>query len=241
MGYIKKEVNRKVGKAIHQFGLLNQGDSIMVAVSGGTDSLAMLHFLAKWQKKAPIDFHLIPVYLEMGFNKATCWPLLKAVFENLNLPYYMEETSIGLYAHSDENRGKSPCFICAWRRRKRLFELTQILGCNKIALGHTLDDVIETFFLNMCYSGEMSTMLPRQVMFNGLVTIIRPLTLVEKSALQRLSPLLGITSCANLCPSAKVSKRSHIRKTLGFIYNQDKKIKGNIARAIFNIRKEYLP
>ncbi len=84
-------------------------------------------------------------------------------------------------------------------------------------------------------------MLPRQVMFNGLVTIIRPLTLVEKSALQRLSPLLGITSCANLCPSAKVSKRSHIRKTLGFIYNQDKKIKGNIARAIFNIRKEYLP
>ncbi len=90
MGYIKKEVNRKVGKAIHQFGLLNQGDSIMVAVSGGTDSLAMLHFLAKWQKKAPIDFHLIPVYLEMGFNKATCWPLLKAVFENLNLPYYME-------------------------------------------------------------------------------------------------------------------------------------------------------
>ncbi len=241
VGYLKKEINRKIGKAIHRFGLIERGDSIMVAVSGGADSLTMLYFLHQWKKKAPIDFEIMPVFMEMGYNGKRISRVLQGYFQSLELPFYMEETDYALYAHGSANRGKSPCFLCSWKRRKRLFQLTQILGCNKIAFGHNLDDVIETFFLNMFYSGEMSTMLPRQEMFNGLLTIVRPIVLVEKDKIKRLANKLGLPICENLCPSASKSKRNKVRQILSNIYRQDKKIKGNVARALFNPRPEYLP
>ncbi len=241
MAYLEKEINRKVGKAIHRYHLLSHGDTVMVAVSGGADSLVMLYYLCQWKKKAPISFDIVPVYLEMGYNRDKTWPALKGHFSSLGLPFYLEETEIAPYAHSDKNQGKSPCFLCSWNRRKRLFELTQTLGCNKIALGHNLDDLIETFFINMFYSGEMSTMLPRQEMFKGVITIIRPLALVEKEKIERLSRLIGLPVCENECPSASKSKRKGIRQLLSLLYESDKKIKGNVKRAIFNIRPEYLP
>jgi len=241
VAYLEKEINRKIGKAIHSYHLLSQGDTIMAAVSGGADSLAMLYYLCQWKKKAPISFDIVPVYLEMGYNKKMTWPALKGYFSSLDLPFYLEETDIAPYAHSHKNRGKSPCFLCSWNRRKRLFELTQSLGCNKIALGHNLDDLIETFFLNMFYSGEMSTMLPRQEMFKGVITIIRPIALVEKEKIKRLSRLLGLPVCKNECPSASNSKREGIRQLLNIFYKSNRKIRGNVARAIFNIRPEYLP
>ncbi len=241
MGYLKKEVNRKVGKAIHTYDLLSEGDSIMVAVSGGADSLIMLHFLNEWKRKAPISFSLVPVYIEMGFSKKESWNRLKRHFSSLTGPFYMEETNYGRLAHSEANRGKSPCFLCSWWRRKRLFELSKVIGCNKIALGHNLDDIIETFFLNMCYSGEMSTMLPRQEMFKGAVTIIRPLALVEKDKIKRLAKELRLPVCDNPCPSSNNSKRKKIRETLDRIYRGNRKIRGNVAKAIFNPRPEYLP
>ncbi|NPA94780.1 MAG: tRNA 2-thiocytidine(32) synthetase TtcA [Thermodesulfobacteria bacterium] len=213
----------------------------MVAVSGGADSLVMLHFLNEWLKKAPIKFSLVPVYLEMGFNKNHAWKRLRDHFTKMDTPFYMEETDFGKVAHSNANRGKSPCFLCSWWRRKRLFELTKVLGCKKIALGHNLDDLIETFFLNMCYSGELCTMLPRQEMFGGAVTIIRPLALVEKEKIERLAKQLRLPVGENLCPSAGISKRGEIRQMLKSIYKGNRKIRGNIAKAIFNPRPEYLP
>ncbi len=241
MGYLKKDVNRKIGKAIHRYKLIEKGDSIMIGVSGGADSLVMLYFLCEWQKKTPFSFDIVPVFLEMGYNGKSLIYKLRGYFESLNLPFYIEDTDFARYAHSNANRGKSPCFICSWKRRKRLFQLTQVLGCNKIALGHNLDDLIETFFLNMCYSGEMSTMLPRQEMFKGVLTIIRPLCLVEKEKINKLALRLRLPVCPNLCPSASKSHRSTIRELLKNLYAQNKKIKGNMAKALFNMRPEYLP
>ncbi len=241
MAYIEKEINRKVGRAIHAYSLIEDGDIILAAVSGGADSLLMLHFLCAWQKKAPIDFDVLPVYLEMGYNRQGTWQVLREHFEKMKLPFYLEETQFGRRAHGHENRGKSPCFLCSWNRRKRLFELTQILGCNKIALGHNLDDLIETFFLNMLYSGEMSTMLPRQEMFKGVLTLVRPLALVEKYRIEKLSRILGLPVSTNNCPSASKSSRNHIRNILKGLYRQNSKARANIARALFNLRPEYLP
>ena len=183
--FVEKSINRLVGRAIHQFNLLEHGDRIMVAVSGGADSLVMLHFLMEWQKKAPISFEIFPVYLDMGFDKLNTLQTLQNHFKELSLPFYIEQTDIGSWSHGPSNRNKSPCFLCSWRRRKRLFELTQVMGCNKIALGHNLDDMIETFLMNIFYSGETSTMLPRQSMFKGLITLIRPLIRVEKKDIEK--------------------------------------------------------
>ncbi len=241
MAYVIKEINRLTGKAIHKYALLEEGDRILAAVSGGCDSLVMLHFLVEWSKKAPIHFELFPVFLDMGFGDKKTWAALNRHFQQLRLPYYMEETNFGPLAHGPFNKGKSPCFICSLNRRKRLFELTRVLSCNKIALGHNLDDLIETLFMNMCFSGEMSTMLPRQEMFKGIITLIRPLALADEDKIRKVSRLLGLPVCKNQCPSSGRSKRQDIKEFLSSLYTRNRKIKGNIKRALFHMRPEYLP
>ncbi len=241
MAFVKKEINRLIGRAIHNYDLIQEDDRILVAVSGGADSLVMLYFLHQWTRKAPIPFTLVPVYLDMGFKAKDTWNRLAEYFSQLALPYHLEETDFGPYAHGHLNRGKSPCFLCSLNRRKRLFQLTQALQCNKIALGHNADDLIETFFINMCYRGEMSTMLPRQEMFNGLITIIRPLALTDKEKVRKAARLLKLPICVNRCPSAGRTKRQAVRELLARMYSMDKKVKGNIRKALFHIRPEYLP
>lgn len=232
-------VNRLVGKAIHTYGLLADKDRIIVAISGGADSLLTLWFLKHWLTKAPISYELIPVYLDMGFGGDTS-QVLKKYLKTQGLSYHLEETDYGPYAHGPKNRGKSPCFICSMLRRKRLFEIAHRFGCNKIALGHNLDDIIETFFMNLCYSGEMSTMVPRQEMFKGLLTLIRPLALVEKARIERLSQELRLPITPNPCPSAAKSKRREIKDILRNLYRSNRHARGNIIRALSHIRPEYL-
>ncbi len=241
MAYLIKKINKLAGQAIHKYRLLEEGDRILVAVSGGADSLLMLHLLHQWTKKAPISFRLFPVHLDMGFGGTETWNILENHFRKLGLPGYLEETDFGPYAHSHLNRGKSPCFICSLNRRKRLFQLTRVMGCNKIALGHNLDDLIETLFINMCYSGEMSTMLPRQEMFKGLITIIRPMARACKEEIEKTASIMKLPVCENACPSAGKTRREDIRQILNQIYSMDKKIRGNIRKALFHIRPEYLP
>jgi tRNA 2-thiocytidine biosynthesis protein TtcA len=232
-------VNRLVGKAIHTYDLLADKDRIIVAVSGGADSLLTLWFLRHWLSKAPISYELIAVYLDMGFGGNTA-DILKTYLNIQGFSCHIEETGYGPYAHGPENRGKSPCFICSMLRRKRLFEIAHRFGCNKIALGHNLDDMIETFFLNLFYTGEISTMVPRQEMFKGLLTLIRPLTLVEKTRIERLSQELGLPVTSNPCPSADVSKRREIKELLSSLYRVNRHARGNITRALSHIRPEYL-
>ncbi|MGQ9499868.1 MAG: ATP-binding protein [Dissulfurimicrobium sp.] len=232
-------VNRLVGKAIHTYDLLADKDRLIVAVSGGADSLLALWFLRHWLSKAPISYELIAVYLDMGFGGNTA-DILKDYLNIQGFSYHIEETGYGPYAHGLENRGKSPCFICSMLRRKRLFEIAHRFGCNKIALGHNLDDIIETFFLNLFYTGEMSTMVPRQEIFNGLLTLIRPLALVEKARIERLSQELNLPVTSNPCPSANVNKRKEIKDLLCNLYSINLHAKGNITRALSHIRPEYL-
>ncbi len=239
MSHLKKEVNRLVGKCIHRFGLLDHGDKILVAVSGGADSLLALHFLLEWQKKAPIKFHILPVYLDMGFD-SSIKNRLKEYFLGKRLSYHIEDTNYGLLAHSDFNRKKSPCFLCSMLRRKRLFELTHAMGCNKLCLGHNADDIIETFFLNLLYSGELSTMVPRQEMFKGLITIIRPLGLVYKKDVKALAEELRLPVMKNPCPSSGRTKRSEVSALLKIIYELNPEARGIILRALSNVRPEYL-
>ena len=240
MKYIIKEVNRLVGQAIHGYHLLDHGDRILAAVSGGVDSMLALWMLRQWRKKAPIGFEVLAVYLDMGFG-GNATEELSAAFSGMGVQYHVEETGYGAYAHGPENRGKSPCFICSMLRRKRIFELAHHFGCNKVAFGHNQDDLIETFFMNMIYSGELSTMVPRQEMFKGLLTIIRPLALVNKERIERVAEELGMEPVPNPCPSAGRTKRAEVKEILQGIYASSPKARGNIMHALTNIRPEYLP
>jgi len=114
------------------------------------------------------------------------------------------------------------------------------LGCNKLALGHNMDDIIETLFLNMCYSGEISTMVPYQPFFKGKLVVIRPLAHVHEQAIHRFAKEHLFPDFVNLCPSTKTSKRLEIKRMLRRLYQKNRKIKGNIFRSMSHVKLDYL-
>ncbi len=151
----------------------------------------------------------------------------------------VEYTDYGLQGHSTTNR-ENPCFLCARLRRKRLFEIAHETGCRKIALGHNKDDIIETFFMNICYAGEVSTMQPVQSFFNGLLTVIRPLAYVDEGNIRRFVHRMGYTPFENPCPSAGRTKRQQVKTLLRQLYHGNPKVKGNIFRAMHHVRMDYM-
>jgi tRNA 2-thiocytidine biosynthesis protein TtcA len=125
-------------------------------------------------------------------------------------------------------------------RRKLLFELAESMGCNRIALGHHKDDIIETLFLNIFYGASISTMLPVQALFGGKLTVIRPLYLVDETLIRRYAEEMEWPRIDLECPSAGSSKREAIKRMLNGFYEKNKKIKGNIFHALQNVKPEYL-
>ena len=227
-----------MGKAIHRFGLIEDGDRILVGVSGGKDSLTLLHLLNERRKRVPIRYELIPVHIDLGFNSGRT-EILKDFFESRGLSYQIEFTDIGKRANSSENR-ENPCFLCSWERRKRLFYLAQHFKCNKIALGHHQDDIIETFLLNIFYSAEISTMLPLQTLFKGKITLIRPLALIEEKKIERFAKEMSLPFGPGGCPVSGKTKRKEVKELIETLEKKNRKIRGNIFRSLSNIKMEYL-
>ena len=227
-----------MGKAIHRYGLIQDGDRIIVGVSGGKDSLTLLHLLQERRKRVPIDYELVPVHIDLGFDSERA-EILKNFFEAQGLPYHIEFTDIGKRANSPENR-ENPCFLCSWERRKRIFHLAHRLQCNKIALGHHKDDIIETLLLNIFYSAEISTMLPVQTLFKGKITLIRPLALIEEKKIERFAQEMGLPFGPSGCPSSGKTKRKEVKELIEALERKNRKVKGNIFRSLSNIKLDYM-
>ncbi len=157
----ERAMRRAVGQAIHRYQMIADGDRVAVGLSGGKDSLTLVWALHERLARIPIHYSLFPIHIDLGFEGSPA-SLIEAYCRKEGHGFRIEHTDYGIRAHSDENR-ENPCFLCARLRRQRLFEVAHELGCNKLALGHNMDDIIETLFLNMCYSGEISTMVPYQV------------------------------------------------------------------------------
>jgi len=237
MAYWEKEIRSLVGKAIHRYGLIQEGDRILVGVSGGKDSLSLLHLLHERSKRVLIHYELLPVYIDLGFDSGRA-EILKNFFEAKGLPYHIEFTDIGIKANSDENR-ENPCFLCSWERRKSLFHLAHRFKCNKIALGHHKDDIIETLLLNIFYSAEISTMLPLQTLFKGKITLIRPLALLEERKIERFAREMEFPFGPEGCPSSGKTKRKVVKDLIETVSKRDHRVKGNIFRALSNIKLDY--
>ncbi len=233
-----KKVQGLLGKAVREYDMINNGDRVAVAVSGGKDSMALLYMLKERLNWIPIRYDLLAVHLDMGFE-GTQPHLIEQGCHQIGVPFYMEKTDYGIKAHGPDNK-ENPCFLCSWLRRKHLFQLANSLNFSKIAFGHNKDDIIETLFLNMFFSGELSTMLPKQSLFKGSLTIIRPLALLEENRIKQFSVRKGLPEIANPCPSARKSARKDIKDFLSVFYARNRKIKGNIFHALSHVRPEYL-
>lgn len=218
--------------------MIADGDRVAVGLSGGKDSFCLMWLLDERRKRAPVNFTLIPIYIDPGFQPGQA-EMLVEIGRGYGWDVQVDYSDCGILAHSEINR-ENPCFLCSRMRRKRLFVLADRLGCSKIALGHNKDDLIETLFMNIFYSGEISCMLPRQEFFNGKLTVIRPLSFAEEDLVNRFAKIMKFPILENPCPSAGNSKRNQVKDMLEKLYRSNKKIRGNIFRAMHHVRTDYL-
>ncbi len=219
-----------MGKAIHNLKMIEDGDHILVAVSGGKDSLALLWLLRERIKRIPIEYKITAAHVDPGFG-ADSANQMESFLSSNDFRYRILASDIGPRAHGPENR-ENPCFLCSRLRRKLLFELAAEMKCNRIAFGHHKDDVIETFFLNLFYGASIGTMLPVQDLFGGRLTVLRPLYLVDEDLVRRYVASMGWPRIELGCPTAGASKREEIKSMLKSFYRTNKKIKGNIFHAV---------
>jgi tRNA 2-thiocytidine biosynthesis protein TtcA len=181
---------------------------------------------------------LLTVHIDLGFDSGRV-DILKDYFEKEGLTYHIEFTDIGKKANSSENR-ENPCFLCAWERRKKLFQLANRFKCNKVALGHHKDDIIETLLLNIFYSGEISTMLPLQPLFKGKITLIRPLSLLEEKKIEKFARAMYLPIGSSGCPSSGRTKRREVKEIIETLTRKNHRVKGNIFRSLSNIKMDYM-
>jgi tRNA 2-thiocytidine biosynthesis protein TtcA len=223
-------MKRLMGRAISSFRMIADGDRVMVAVSGGQDSISLLWLLRERLKRIPIRYDIIAVHVELGFGQHTGRKMEEFFIRN-DFDHAIINTRFGPLAHSDKNR-ENPCFLCSRLRRKAMFEKAAELKCNKIALGHHKDDFIETFFLNLLFGGSVSTIQPVQELFRGAITLIRPLCLLDEAIIKAYANKMGFPAIEGGCPTARSSKRAQINSLLTNLYHANRKIKGNIFNAM---------
>jgi len=236
--YLYKALNRAVGKALHRYGMISDGDRILVGLSGGKDSLSLMWLLNERRTRVPVNYELFAVYVDLGFPGGFS-DELREYGEKSGYAVRIVYTDFGLISHGPENL-ENPCFLCSRLRRKRLFEIARELGCSKVALGHNKDDIIETLFINMCYAGEISTMLPSQSFFDGSFHLIRPLAFADEDSLTRFTRERAFPEFVNPCPTATTSRRQEIKTLLKQLYAGNKKVKGNIFRSMSHVRSSYM-
>ncbi|MFH1198974.1 MAG: ATP-binding protein [Candidatus Omnitrophota bacterium] len=228
-------ISKRVGKAMVDYKMLEDGDKILVAVSGGKDSLTMLKVLKDRQQFVPIKYELIAVHVDMGYP---CQhpKILAKHFEKLGVKYHIEKIDI----LKGKTRKDISCFWCSWNRRKALFTVADRLKCTKVALGHHKDDIVETILLNMFFHGEISSMNPRQELFKGKIVIIRPLAYVDEDMIVKFAKTLDFPHHKCACPNSLTSNRTKMTEIIKDLKKTCPSVKTNIFRSIKRIKKDYL-
>ncbi|MEF2175290.1 MAG: ATP-binding protein [Candidatus Absconditabacteria bacterium] len=212
-------VRKKVVGGILKFGMIQNGDKIIVAVSGGKDSLALLDVLAHLQHNSQFKFELIPVYIvpQVPGIKIFEQELIQ-VFKSYNLDYIIQPMEIPPTSKLKEGiESGQTCQWCTYARRIALFKLTERIGATKIAYGHHMDDIITTLFMNVDSSNRLKIMPPVNKMRKGDFSIIRPLARIRESDIVKYGNILGLVPLKAECPLEKISKRKKVSQLLGKI------------------------
>ena len=198
---LEKRLCRLVGQAISDYNMIEAGDRVMVCMSGGKDSYGMLDILLKMKARAPVDFTLVAVNLD---QKQPGFPaeVLPAYLSQLGIEFHIETQDTYSIVKDKIPEGKTMCSLCSRLRRGILYRVARELRCNKLALGHHRDDMLQTFFLNMFFGGKLKGMPPKLLSDNGEFMVIRPLAYVAESDLQRWAahrqfPIIPCTLCGS--------------------------------------------
>ena len=198
---LEKRLCRQMGQAISDYNMIEAGDRIMVCMSGGKDSYGMLDILMKMQARAPVDFTLVAVNLD---QKQPGFPdhILPAYLKDLGIEFHIETQDTYSIVKDKIPEGKTMCSLCSRLRRGILYRVARELKCNKLALGHHRDDMLQTFFLNMFFGGKLKGMPPKLVSDNGEFMVIRPLAYVAETDLQKWAthrqfPIIPCTLCGS--------------------------------------------
>ena len=217
-------------KAVEDFNMIEEGDKIAVCLSGGKDSISLLMGLKSLQRFYPKHFDIIAVSINPGFDFFDV-DFLQRICDNINVPFFVEDSHIKEIVFDVRNE-KNPCSLCANLRRGIINSIAIREKCNKIALGHNQDDLIETFFLNLLYTGNMSTFAPVSFMDRTGITVIRPLIYTPEKDTKRFVKKNNIDVMPKCCPMDGKSKREDMKD---LIYNLSKDIpmvKANLFGAI---------
>jgi len=233
-----RRVQKTVGRAINRYGLIAAGDRIAVGVSGGKDSIVLLEALAVRRRWIPIHYDLCALHVNV---KGITRDLDRDYYENLCRELDISFTYRSIEVDIARDPGKTVCFVCAWHRRKELFLMVKELGCSRLALGHHMDDALETLFLNMTYNSSISSMPPRLSMFGGEFDIIRPLMLLQEKEVERYARIRRFPVEKSQCPYGDTTRRADMKKLIGELSKMNKKAKTSLFAAMSNIHAEYLP
>lgn len=231
---LNKHIFKQVRNACLNYKMIENGDRIAAGMSGGKDSLTMLYFLYLLQKYTPLEFEIIPLYLDLGWNNDISG--LQDLCTFLGLPLTVESTNIG-YVVFEARKEKNPCSLCSNLRRGALNRKAKKLGCNKVALGHHLDDAVHTLMMSMLFEGRFHTFKPVTYLDRTDLTVIRPLIYVEEKEVRAFAASLPYPVVKNRCPADGYTKRTEIEELMTEIETRypgsRKKFLSSIEKASF--------
>ena len=233
---LRTRLTKRFHKACADYGLITDNDHILIGLSGGKDSLALVELLGKRAQIHVPHFQVTAVHVrvkERDYHSDLTY--LEDFCARARVPFVVRDTEIG----AEEK--KDPCFLCSWFRRKALFDAAQELGCNKIALGHHKDDIVETLLMNLIFQGSISTIAPVLQMDKMPIQMIRPLCLIDEKDLSRYAQLSQYEKQIKLCPLEKVSSRTEVKQLLTHLESLNQNVRDSIWSAMENIKTDYLP
>ncbi len=231
---------RAAAEAVADFDLISEGDRILVAVSGGKDSYTLLHVLMRMRERAPIDFDLIAVNLDQG-QPGFPAEVLRVYLEGVGVPFRMLKQDTYSIVQRLVPPGKSTCSVCSRLRRGILYNTAVELGCNKIALGHHRDDLIETLLLSALYSGALKSMPPKLRSDDGRNVVIRPLCYAAEEDIAAFAEEMKfpIIPC-DLCGSQPNLRRKRVKRLIAELSAEHRSVKGNLLNALRKVVPSHL-
>ena len=248
---LRGKLTKRFHKACAEYGLIEDGDHILIGLSGGKDSLLLTELLGKRARIYKPHFTVSALHVRVKERDYTSdLTYLEEFCKEAGIPLMVRDVSIDnakFTMHNSQLEGSkkvreinNPCFLCSWYRRKELFNVAQELGCNKIAFGHHRDDLLETMLMNLIYQGAFATMPPKLQMEKMPLQIIRPLCLIDEADIKEYAAMREYKKQVSLCPFEHVSSREKVKGLLAEIKTLNPEAADTMFGAMGNVKEEYL-